>query len=56
MSRIGNKVVEIPAKVKVNIGADGAVAVEGPKGSLAVSRAVFRTIAFPSFAKPRRAA
>src|SRR3982074_1951888 len=34
MSRIGNKAVEIPAKVKVNIGADGAVAVEGPKGKL----------------------
>jgi len=34
MSRIGNKVVEIPAKVKVNIGADGAVVVEGPKGKL----------------------
>ena len=34
MSRIGNKVVEIPDKVKVNIAADGAVAVEGPKGKL----------------------
>lgn len=34
MSRIGNKAVEIPAKVKVNIGADGAVGVEGPKGKL----------------------
>jgi len=34
MSRIGNKIVEIPDKVKVNIGADGAVAVEGPKGKL----------------------
>lgn len=34
MSRIGNKVVEIPEKVKVNIGNDGAVAVEGPKGKL----------------------
>jgi ribosomal protein L6, bacterial type len=34
MSRIGNKPVEIPDKVKVNIGADGAVAVEGPKGKL----------------------
>src|SRR3954465_819389 len=34
MSRIGNKAVEIPAKVKVNIGADGAVTVEGPKGKL----------------------
>jgi len=34
MSRIGNKAVEIPTKVKVSIGADGAVAVEGPKGKL----------------------
>lgn len=34
MSRIGNKIVEIPDKVKVNIAADGAVAVEGPKGKL----------------------
>ncbi|MFL6584721.1 MAG: 50S ribosomal protein L6 [Chthoniobacterales bacterium] len=34
MSRIGNKIVEIPEKVKVNIGNDGAVAVEGPKGKL----------------------
>ncbi|MGI8435428.1 MAG: 50S ribosomal protein L6 [Chthoniobacterales bacterium] len=34
MSRIGNKEVEIPDKVKVNIGNDGAVAVEGPKGKL----------------------
>ena len=34
MSRIGNKAVEIPAKVKVNIGNDGSVAVEGPKGKL----------------------
>jgi large subunit ribosomal protein L6 len=34
MSRIGNKAVEIPAKVKVNIADDGAVAVEGPKGKL----------------------
>jgi large subunit ribosomal protein L6 len=34
MSRIGNKAVEIPAKVKVNIGNDGAVSVEGPKGKL----------------------
>jgi len=34
MSRIGNKAVEIPDKVKVNIGNDGAVKVEGPKGKL----------------------
>jgi large subunit ribosomal protein L6 len=34
MSRIGNKAVEIPEKVKVSIGEDGLVAVEGPKGKL----------------------
>src|SRR6202047_5228580 len=34
MSRIGNKPVDIPDKVKVNIANDGAVAVEGPKGKL----------------------
>jgi large subunit ribosomal protein L6 len=34
MSRIGNKAVEIPAKVKVNIDDSGRVAVEGPKGKL----------------------
>ena len=34
MSRIGNKAVEIPAKVKVNIDNEGAVSVEGPKGKL----------------------
>jgi large subunit ribosomal protein L6 len=34
MSRIGNKAVEIPDKVKVNIDEDGAVSVEGPKGKL----------------------
>ncbi|MDQ6861004.1 MAG: 50S ribosomal protein L6 [Verrucomicrobiota bacterium] len=34
MSRIGNKAVEIPGGVKVNIANDGAVAVEGPKGKL----------------------
>jgi large subunit ribosomal protein L6 len=34
MSRIGNKTVDIPDKVKVSIGNDGAVAVEGPKGKL----------------------
>ena len=34
MSRIGKQAVEIPDKVKVNIGNDGAVAVEGPKGKL----------------------
>src|SRR6266568_4138953 len=34
MSRIGNKPVEIPDKVKVNIDNDGGVSVEGPKGKL----------------------
>jgi large subunit ribosomal protein L6 len=34
MSRIGNKAVEIPDKVKVNIDNNGAVMVEGPKGKL----------------------
>src|SRR5437667_9734023 len=34
MSRIGNKAVEIPDKVKVSSGNDGAVSVEGPKGKL----------------------
>ena len=34
MSRIGNKSVALPDKVKVNIDNDGAVAVEGPKGKL----------------------
>src|SRR3982750_3681064 len=34
MSRIGNKAVQIPAKVKVQIDDTGAVAVEGPKGKL----------------------
>ena len=34
MSRIGNKPVEIPDKVKVNITEGGAVAVEGPRGKL----------------------
>jgi large subunit ribosomal protein L6 len=34
MSRIGNKAVEIPDKVKVNVDEEGAVSVEGPKGRL----------------------
>lgn len=34
MSRIGNKAVEIPDKVKVNIDNNGSVLVEGPKGKL----------------------
>jgi large subunit ribosomal protein L6 len=35
MSRIGKKIIELPAKVSVKIGSDGAVNVEGPKGKLA---------------------
>ena len=35
MSRIGKKIIELPAKVSVKIGTDGAVNVEGPKGKLA---------------------
>lgn len=34
MSRIGNKAVDIPDKVKVSVDKDGAVSVEGPKGKL----------------------
>ena len=34
MSRIGNRAVEIPDKVKVTIDNEGAVSVEGPKGKL----------------------
>ena len=34
MSRIGNKAVEIPDKVKVSVNDQGAVSVEGPKGKL----------------------
>ena len=34
MSRIGNKAVEIPDKVKVNVDQEGSVSVEGPKGKL----------------------
>jgi len=34
MSRIGNKEIEIPDKVRVSIDNDGAVSVEGPKGKL----------------------
>jgi large subunit ribosomal protein L6 len=35
MSRIGNKQIEIPDKVKVNLTGEGTVNVEGPKGKLA---------------------
>jgi large subunit ribosomal protein L6 len=34
MSRIGKKVIELPAKVKVTISGEGAVNAEGPKGKL----------------------
>ena len=34
MSRIGKKPIELPAKVKLNISANGAVTAEGPKGKL----------------------
>lgn len=34
MSRIGKKPIEIPAKVKLSIGNDGAVVAEGPRGQL----------------------
>src|SRR5438093_10730948 len=34
MSRIGNKAVEIPDKVKVRIDDEGAISVEGPKGNM----------------------
>lgn len=34
MSRVGNKPVGIPDKVKVTVGGDGAISVEGPKGKL----------------------
>ena len=34
MSRIGKKAVEIPDKVKVNVGDGGHVSVEGPKGKM----------------------
>lgn len=34
MSRIGKKVIELPAKVKLNITGEGAVTAEGPKGKL----------------------
>jgi len=34
MSRIGKKTIELPDKVKVNVGQGGKVQVEGPKGKL----------------------
>ncbi|MEP6671629.1 MAG: 50S ribosomal protein L6 [Chthoniobacter sp.] len=34
MSRIGKKIIELPAKVKVTISGEGAVSAEGPKGKL----------------------
>lgn len=35
MSRIGKKIIELPAKVKLNITGEGTVSAEGPKGKLA---------------------
>ncbi|MDB6153795.1 MAG: ribosomal protein [Chthoniobacteraceae bacterium] len=34
MSRIGNKVIDLPEKVKIDITGEGAVSAEGPKGKL----------------------
>jgi large subunit ribosomal protein L6 len=34
MSRIGKKLIELPAKVKLSVSGEGAVSVEGPKGKL----------------------
>lgn len=34
MSRIGRKLIELPARVKLTVSGNGAVNVEGPKGSL----------------------
>ena len=34
MSRIGNKSIDLPDKVKINLGEGGLVNVEGPKGKL----------------------
>jgi large subunit ribosomal protein L6 len=34
MSRIGNKKITLPAKVKIDVANDGKVSVEGPKGKL----------------------
>ncbi len=34
MSRIGKKIIDLPAKVKVNVSSEGAISVEGPKGTL----------------------
>src|SRR6476661_2204092 len=45
MSRIGNKAVEIPDKVKVNIGNDGAVAVQGQVLNLSLGKS--HPILFP---------
>ncbi len=34
MSRIGKKLIELPAKVKLSVSGEGALSVEGPKGKL----------------------
>ncbi len=59
MSRIGNKSIDIPDKVKINVGNGGVVAVEGPKGKLAYTlpprspQTVTRKF---TFARPTRSA
>ncbi len=35
MSRIGNRAIPLPGKVRCSVGPDGRVVVEGPKGTLA---------------------
>lgn len=34
MSRVGHKIISLPEKVTLNVGSDGTVTVEGPKGKL----------------------
>src|SRR5262249_60208896 len=45
MSRVGKKVIEIPKDVKVNV-TESEVAVEGPKGKLAVPIPRQRSVSF----------
>ncbi len=61
MSRIGKKPIEVPPKVKVNVGAEGAVTVEGPKGKLSWNlpkairaRVEGSTVAWSATARPAR--
>ncbi len=42
MSRVGNKIIELPAAVSVSVDAENVVTVKGPKGSL--SQAIDRDI------------